>query len=127
MPYRYRFRPRYIDCDAQRVMHNANYLAYVDDAVDCFVRDVLGDFEQHGFDFMLKKVVVEWQRPARHNDRVDVDVSVSRFGNTSFDIVCVGTIDGTPCFTAVATNVSTTPGAPVPAPIPDVVRVALSE
>ena len=127
MPYRYRFRPRYIDCDAQRVMHNANYLAYLDDAVDCFVRDALGEFEEGGFDFMLKKVVVEWQGPARHNDWVDIDVSVSRLGNTSFDIVCVAKIDGNPCFTAVCTNVSTTPGAPVPAPIPDVVRVALAE
>lgn len=127
MPYRYRFRPRYIDCDAQRVMHNANYLAYVDDAVDCFARDALGNFEQVGFDFMLKKVVLEWQSPARHNEWVDIDVSVSRFGNTSFDIVCVGTVDGRPVFTAVTTNVSTTPGAAVPAPIPDVVRVALAE
>ena len=127
MPYRYQFRPRYIDCDAQRVMHNANYLAYVDDAIDCFVRHALGDFEQVGFDFMARKAVVEWQAPARHNDTVDVDVSVSRFGNTSFDVVCVGTIDGNPCFTVVCTNVSTTPGAPVPAPIPDVVRVALAE
>ena len=75
MPYRYRFRPRYIDCDAQRVMHNANYLAYVDDAVDCFVRDALGDFESVGFDFMLKKATIEWQAPARHNDWIDVDVT----------------------------------------------------
>ena len=32
MSFRHSFRVRYIDCDAQRVMHNSNYLAYADDA-----------------------------------------------------------------------------------------------
>jgi acyl-CoA thioester hydrolase len=127
MPFRYRFRPRYIDCDAQRVMHNANYLAYVDDAVDCFVRQRLGSFEELGFDFMVKRAVVEWQAPARMHDEIDVDVSVSRWGTTSFDIECVGTRDGSPVFTAVTVNVSTTPGAPVAVPVPEVVRRALAE
>ena len=39
---RHRFRVRYVDCDAQRVMHNAHYLAYVDDAVDSWFREALG-------------------------------------------------------------------------------------
>jgi acyl-CoA thioester hydrolase len=127
MGFRYRFRPRYIDCDAQRVMHNANYLAYVDDAIDCFARDRLGDFEEHGFDFMVRKATIEWIAPVRHNDCVEIDVSVTRWGNTSFDVTCIGTRDGEPVFTCVSLNVSTTPGAPVPVPVPDHIKAALSE
>lgn len=127
MAYRYQFRPRYIDCDAQKVMHNANYLAYVDDAVDCFFRSRLGGFEEVGFDAMVKKATVEWQAPARMHDIVDCDVRISRWGNTSFDVEVVGTIKGEPCFTAFVVNVSTTPGAPVPTPVPEAVKAALSE
>lgn len=126
MGYRFSFRPRYIDCDAQRVMHNANYLAYVDDAVDCFFRERLGGFEEHGFDAMVKKATVEWQAPARMHDTVECDVRVSRWGNTSFDVEVVGTIGGEPCFTAFLVNVSTTPGAPVPTPVPEAIKAALS-
>ena len=127
MPYRYRFRPRYVDCDAQRVMHNAYYLAYVDDAVDCVARHRLGSFEELGFDFMVKKATVEWQSPAAMHEQVDVDVRVIRWGTTSFDIECVGRVGDRPVFTAVTVNVSTTPGAPVPVPVPDAVKAALSE
>jgi acyl-CoA thioester hydrolase len=126
MAYHYQFRPRYIDCDAQKVMHNANYLAYVDDAVDCFFRSRLGGLEDIGFDAMVKKATVEWQAPARMHDIVDCEVRVARWGNTSFDVEVVGTNAGSPVFTAYVVNVSTTPGAPVPTPIPESVKTALS-
>ena len=127
MAFAYRFRPRYVDCDAQRVMHNAQYLAYVDDAVDCFVRSRLGDFESLGFDFMLKKTTLEWQSPAVMHEWVDVEVRVVRWGTTSFDVQCVASAAGRPVFTCVGVNVSTTPGAPVPVPIPPAVKDALVE
>jgi len=127
MPFTYQFRPRYIDCDAQKVMHNANYLAYVDDAIDCYFRGRLGGLEDIGFDFMVKKATVEWQAPARVHDIVDCEVRVTRWGNTSFDVEVVGTIKSQPVFTAVTVNVSTTPGAPVPVPVPESVKAALSE
>lgn len=125
MSFSYQFRPRYIDCDAQKVMHNANYLAYVDDAIDCYFRSRLGGLEDIGFDFMVKKATVEWQAPARVHDLVDCEIRVTRWGNTSFDVEVVGTIKAQPVFTAVTVNVSTTPGAPVPVPVPESVKAAL--
>lgn len=126
MSYRHSFRVRYIDCDAQRVMHNANYLAYVDDAVDCFFRDRLGNFDEQGFDAMVKKATIDWSSPARLHDIVTIDVEPVRWGTTSFDVACEGRIDDRPCFSALMVFVSTTPGSPTAVPVPPSVRAALS-
>ena len=37
--YRHSLRIRYGECDMQGVVFNANYMAYVDDAVDTWVRE----------------------------------------------------------------------------------------
>jgi acyl-CoA thioester hydrolase len=126
VPFQHRFRVRYVDGDAQKVMHNAQYLAYIDDAVDTWLRAALGTFEETaGFDVMLKRATVEWHAPARVGDHVDCSCAVTRWGHTSFDVEVIGTIGGAPCFTAQLVQVSTEPGAPRPVPIPEAVRAAL--
>jgi acyl-CoA thioesterase FadM len=50
---------------------------------------------------------------------------VSRWGNTSFDVVVAMTVGGEPVFDCTITYVSTTPGAPKPVPVPPFVRSAL--
>ncbi|MFM8531435.1 MAG: hotdog domain-containing protein, partial [Ilumatobacteraceae bacterium] len=80
-----------------------------------------------GFAVLVKMAAVEGLAPARVHDVVDCEVRVTRWGNTSFDVEVVGTIKQQPIFTAVTLNVSTTPGAPVPVPVPDSVKVALAD
>jgi acyl-CoA thioester hydrolase len=126
MSYTHRIRVRYGECDMQSVVFNANYLAYVDDAIDTWFRLALGDFESLGFDFMVKKISLEWQTPARFRDEIDLAVRISRWGNTSFDVEVIATVGERPVLTAVVVYVSTTPGAPDPAPIPASVRDALA-
>ena len=84
--YRHSLRIRYGECDMQGVVFNANYMAYVDDAVDTWVREQVGHFEDLGFDFMLKKATFEWQAAATFGDTLDLDLDVGRWGNTSFDV-----------------------------------------
>ena len=111
MSYTHRIRVRYGECDMQSVVFNANYLAYVDDAIDSWFRTALGDFESLGFDFMVKKISIEWQTPARFADEIDLVARVSRWGNTSFDIEVAATVGERPVLTATVVYVSTTPGA----------------
>jgi acyl-CoA thioester hydrolase len=125
MSYTHRIRVRYGECDMQSVVFNANYLAYIDDAIDTWFRVALGDFEALGFDFMVKKITLEWQTPARFGDELDLAVRVSRWGNRSFDVEVIATVGERPVLTASLVYVSTTPGAPDPAPIPPAVRDAL--
>lgn len=108
-------------------MHNANYLAYVDDALDTWFREALGHYEAIGFDVMVKRAEITWQAPARVGDLVDCDCRVVRWGTTSFDVEVVGQVGAAPIFTARLVQVSTAPGEPRAVPIPDAVRHALAE
>jgi acyl-CoA thioester hydrolase len=126
MSYTHRIRVRYGECDMQSVVFNANYLAYVDDAIDTWFRKALGNFEELGFDFMVKKITVEWQTPARFADELDLAARVSRWGNTSFDVEVIATVGERPVLIANAVYVSTTPGSPDPTPVPAAVRDALA-
>ena len=124
--YRHSLRIRYGECDMQGVVFNANYLAYVDDAVDTWVRERLGSFEELGFDFMLKKATFEWQTAATFGDTLDLDLAVCRWGKTSFDVEVVGTAGGKPVITATVVYVSVVPKQNTPTSVPAEVREALS-
>ena len=130
-----RIRVRYHECDMQQVVFNANYWMYADDAVaqwmhHAFAAEMKVDpmvlkFGDTGFDFMLKSASGTWHAPARYGDVIDATCSVVRWGNTSFDVTVDMRVSGSVVFDATITYVSTTPGAAVAAPVPDMVRRAL--
>ena len=130
------FRVRYNECDMQNVVFNANYFIYADDAVAQFVRQGLAnelgkdisaiDLIEVGFDFMLKTTTATWHKGAKYTDIIHAACSVSRWGNTSFDVAVDMTVNGEQVFDCVITYVSVTPGAPQPVQVPDVVKRALS-
>ena len=130
MSYVHPVRVRYGECDMQKVVFNANYLAYCDDAIDTWFRSVLAPhgegFETLGFDFMLKTATVTWHAPLEFGDTADLACTISRWGNSSFDVAIDGTASGAPRFSATITYVSVAPGTNTPTRVPDVVRDALS-
>lgn len=121
--YRHEIRVRYGECDMQKVVFNAHYLAYCDDAAMCWFSARLGS-RMHDFDCMLKSVSLLWYRPLRLGDAASLDCSISRWGNSSFDVSIRGHVDGEQSFDATIVYVSTTPGAPKVVPVPDWVRAA---
>jgi acyl-CoA thioester hydrolase len=123
--YRHPVRIRYGECDMQKVVFNANYLAYIDDATDTWFREALGGYESTGFDFMVKKVTVEWQSAARFGEVLELEVGIARWGKTSFDIGVVGRVGERAVLAATLVYVSTAPGSPTPRPVPPDVRAAL--
>ena len=120
-------RVKYHECDMQRVVFNANYWVYADDVVAEWMRALLGagDLAASGFDFMLKTATGTWHKGATYGDTIRAVPSVTRWGNTSFDVAVAMTVDGAPCFDAVITYVSVTPGTHTPCPVPEKVRSAL--
>lgn len=122
MEYRQQIRVRYGECDLQGVVFNANYLVYVDDVIEQWLESAL---ESAPFDYMVKKVLVEWDAPARRSDLVDLTAAVTRWGRTSFDITVCGEVAGRSIFTAVLTAISVTPGTHTPTPVPEEVRARL--
>lgn len=110
----------------QGVVFNANYLAYVDDAIDQWFTAVLpGD--PAVVEFMVKKAAVEWQSAARYAEVLDLVVHVARWGRTSFDTVTEGSVGDRPVFTATLTYVCVDPETHRPVPVPERVRAALSD
>jgi len=128
--YVHRVRIRYGECDMQRVVFNAHYLAYCDDAVDTWFRTVLTPdgtgFESLGFDFMVKTLAITWDTPLTFGETADLRCSVARWGNSSFDVLVEGTVDGASRFSTNITYVSVVPGKNTPVRVPELVRHRLS-
>lgn len=126
-PHRHRHRVRYGEVDAQRVVYNAHYLAYCDDAVESWFEALWFDPVQEGWDFMLKRATIEWSGSATLRDTLDIDAAVERWGTTSFDVGFAGSVGERPVFTARITYVGVVPGTTTTAPPPAAVRRALGE
>src|SRR5918999_676108 len=84
--YTHRIRVRYGECDMQGGVFNPHYFAYVDDAMDTWLHAVLGDNYLGRFDYMVKKVSIEWFAPARVRDVIELRPAVARWGRSSFDV-----------------------------------------
>jgi acyl-CoA thioester hydrolase len=128
--YVHSIRVRYGECDMQKVVFNAHYMAYCDDAVDTWFRSVLAPdgsgFESLGFDFMLKSMSITWDGPLRFGDTAELHCSLARVGNSSFDVSIVGSVGGASRFTSTITYVSVRPGTTTPSRVPPLVRERLA-
>lgn len=85
-PFRYYFRVRYGECDAQKVVFNARYGDYTDIAITEFLR-ALGYHDElvsGELDFQLVKQTTQWRAPARYDDVLEAQISCTHIGNTSF-------------------------------------------
>jgi acyl-CoA thioester hydrolase len=84
MPYRHEIAVRYGEVDHQGVVFNAHYLAYLDDATDCWLRELDADFESTGWEAMVKRADVVWSGAAGIGDRLVIDSRIASWGRTSF-------------------------------------------
>jgi len=118
---------RYGEVDLQRVIFNAHYLAYLDDAMDHWMRTLDTSFESLGWDFMLKRAELEWDGPAGLGDVIEIDSHVARWGTTSFDVAHRVHVGERAVLSAVITYVGVEPGTNRPVPPPRQVRGHLGE
>jgi acyl-CoA thioester hydrolase len=123
-PYLHRIRVRYGEVDMQRVVFNAHYLAYCDDAVERWLAERGVSVLEHGWDFMLKKATIEWAGAATVHEELVIRVEVARWGNTSFDVSFVGAVEDRPVFETTITYVGVKAGTrETMAPPPEVRRL----
>jgi acyl-CoA thioester hydrolase len=119
------FRVRYYECDMQRVVHNAVYLAWCDDLGDQLFR-AAGLGADEAWDVMVKTATVTWTSSSRLGEEICVDAAVTRWGNTSFDVTYTGTRADDPVFEATITYVAVDMTSEVPVPVPEDFRTALA-
>src|SRR6478736_7051351 len=120
-PYRHSVRVRYHEVDMQRVVFNAHYLAYLDEVMSGWAIDAFGwsGADDDRIDWMLVKLVLEWQGSATFGDTLCIGCGIARWGSTSFDVSFRGLSDDRPVFTAYITYVCVTPGTTTKMPMPE--------
>lgn len=122
----YDYRIRYGECDQQGIVFNAHYMAYIDDAVDCWVRALHAEFEASlGWEITVKRSEITWNGPARFGETLTLELTVCRWGNTSFDVATSGHVEGRAVIGAVTTYVVVDHAEFRPMPVPADLRVHL--
>ena len=125
MTYTQTIRVRYGEVDAQGVVFNAHYLAYLDDVSDTWLRTFDGNFEETGWEIMLRRADLTWHGPAGVHDDLVVTAEVARWGTTSFDMAFEVRVDDRLVLTATVYYVGVSVGDHVPMPPPQAVRAHL--
>lgn len=123
-PYVHHIRPRYGEVDIQRVVFNAHYLAYCDDAADLWFRSLGAALEDGEWEVMVKKATITWSGGATVHDDLAIAVEVVRWGTSSFDVRFAGQVEGAPVFEAVLTYVAVKTGTKETVRVPDDFRAA---
>ena len=85
-PYTHRLRVRYVECDPQGVVFNANYFMYFDVALTELWRDAIGpygDTTAAGTDMVVAEARARYLAPAGFDDELDVDIALTRLGTTA--------------------------------------------
>ena len=123
-PFVHRVRARYGEIDMQRVVFNAHYLAYCDDAADVWFRQIGAGLEDDWWDVMVKKATITWSGATRVHEELAIALEVSRWGTSSFDVRFTGTVDGAPVFEADLTYVAVRTGTTETVRVPDDFRAA---
>ncbi len=88
-PFRFRFRVRYGECDAQSVVFNARYADYVDIAVNEYIRTLFGNYQHlldQDLDIQVVSLTMNYRAPARFDDVLEARIKAGRIGNTSFTL-----------------------------------------
>jgi len=85
-PFVHRLRVRYVECDAQGVVFNAHYLAYVDIGITELWRAAFGSYQvmlERNVDVVVASASLRFLSPARFDDELRCEVAVTHLGNTS--------------------------------------------
>ncbi|MCP4449228.1 MAG: acyl-CoA thioesterase [Myxococcales bacterium] len=130
LPFIYRLRVRYHECDGQKIVFNARYAEYIDIAALEYARHIVGsvDSNKGGIDWRLVQQELQWKAPAHFDEVLDVQVRTKSLGNTSFCLLAdvVRPSDDTLLVSAETTYVVYDEARASKAPIPDGSRAALS-
>jgi acyl-CoA thioester hydrolase len=79
-------RVRYSECDLQGHVFNANYFSYFDIALTELWRVAAGGYEamlETGVDLVVAEATARYRAPARFDDELDIEITVTHLGSTS--------------------------------------------
>lgn len=128
-PFRLLLRVRYSECDAQGIVFNARWGEYIDVASSEYTRVLLGSVDPAvtGADWRLVKQTTQWRAPGRFDDVVELRVSTTRVGTTSFVLATEARrhADGLVLVDCETVYVIVDVASGMKRPVPDPLRAAL--
>ncbi len=125
----HRIRVRYGECDLQGHVFNANYFSYFDIALTELWREAAGGYQEmldSGFDLVVVEATARFRAPARFDDNLDLEVTVSHLGTTSMRTDLRVLRDGDPLVEGQMAHVFVQKGTAEKSPIPEAIRAALA-
>jgi acyl-CoA thioester hydrolase len=127
--FRYVFRVRYGECDAQKIVFNSRWSEYVDIAATEYTRALFGsvDPDAAGLDWRVVRQVIEWRASASFDDVLVAHVRTVKVGTTSFTLATQFRKRGEDAVlvTAETVYVVVQPHSATKLPVPDRHRAAL--
>jgi acyl-CoA thioester hydrolase len=124
----HRIRVRYAECDLQGHVFNANYFAYFDIALTELWREAAGGYQEMldgGLDLVVVEATARFKAPARFDDELDLEVTVSHLGTTSMRTDLRVLRDGVLLVEGQMVHVFIEKGTTAKTPIPPAMRAAL--
>ncbi|HTT93819.1 MAG TPA: thioesterase family protein [Solirubrobacterales bacterium] len=85
-PFSHELRVRYGECDAQGIVFNANFLAYVDVVVTEIWRESMGSYDAllaTGVDTVVAEANLRFRAPGRFDDVLTIEGGFDGLGTTS--------------------------------------------
>jgi acyl-CoA thioester hydrolase len=86
LTHTHRVRVRYSECDLQGHVFNANYFSYFDLALTELWRVAAGGYQamlDSGCDLVVVEATARFKAPARFDDELAIEITVSHLGTTS--------------------------------------------
>jgi acyl-CoA thioester hydrolase len=128
-PFVHRLRVRYAECDAQGVVFNAHYLAYVDDAITAMWREAFGSYQvmlDRGVDIVVAEAHLRFLGAARFDQELQIEAAVTHMGTTSIRMLNRFLHDDELLLTAALRHVFVQVGTASKTSIPEWVREGLA-
>ena len=99
---------RFAEIDGQKIVFNAHYLTYMDEACTAWFEAVGVPYAallDRGLDMRVKACTLEWSAPAHYGETVEVDVRCLRVGGSSWVLEAAIRVGARLCCTARTTYV----------------------
>jgi acyl-CoA thioester hydrolase len=96
-PFSHRLRVRFCETDAMGVVHHASYLAYLEESRVEYLRALGRPYDRlraDGVEFPVVEAALQYRRPLRFDDVVDVAVVISTASGATFQIDYLVGCDG---------------------------------
>jgi len=81
-------RVRYVECDPMGYLHHSHYLPFLEMGRTELLRQNGGDYrllESEGFFFVVTKLAIEFKRPARYDDELEIITRINRKTHVRID------------------------------------------